>query len=346
MGRRRKAAAVTKVEERPVEQKSESETPVPEQAPQPKEVNSTDQDIQFIKSLGYDTSQLEATTDPEKLKGAIADAKEKIVRIEEIKKQLARYEMSELENKIKALKEKFSDFNAVEEISKMFEDIKAEWRNLKEMKLKEELAGIEVPGFEEDLLRIWKMFETRSIEEIEKEVSLLKQRVKERFFEMQIVSSIVTAPDRAVGQRVIKARPEEVFMMDLNGKILVRYVRKWRTGNKNVLAKLLAESYKLQKEINSSYGYATKKVDSGIYELGMMKGTKFYMGIVATKELHTMTKQFLDKTLHLLEERYTPESLSVSGVTMVLKAFLNVYNKVSQISEDLNKEFEIVTETS
>ncbi|MCX8173491.1 MAG: hypothetical protein N3F63_02620 [Thermoplasmata archaeon] len=357
MGKRKKPTQTPREEEKPREPKSEetagtSEVQAPSQVTEAstpseeKEARRENPDIQFIKNLGYDTSQLEEITEPEKLKREIAGAKEKIIKIEEIKKQVGKYELPELENKIKLLKDKFGDFNAADEISQMFETLKEEWKTIKEQKLKEDLASIEVPGFEEDLLKIWKMFGTQSLEEIEKQVTLLKQRVKERFFEMQIVSSIVTAPERAGGQRVIKARPEEVFIMDLNGKILIRYVRKWRTGNKNVLAKLLSESYKLQKELNTPYTFATKKFDSSVYEIGLMKGTKFCMGIVATKELHAMTKQFLDKTLHLLEERYAPDSLPASGASMVLKALLNVYNKVSQISEDLNIEFEMLTETN
>lgn len=303
-----------------------------------------DADIQFIKNLGYDTTWLEKITEAEKLKSEIASAKEKVMKIEEVKKSLARYELPELENKIKMLKEKMTKIEAAEEIFKMFEEIKEEWKNLKEMKLKEDLASIEIPGFEEDILKIWKMFGKESVEEIEKQVVMLKQRVKERFFEMQIVSSIVTATEKAGAQKVMKARPEEVFIMDLNGKILVRYMRKWRKGNKNVFAKLLAEAYKLQKNLDMAFTYATKKFDSSVYEIGLMKGTKFYMGIVATRDLHAMTQQFLEKTLHLLEERYSPDTLSLPGAGMVLKALLNVYDKVSQISEDLNTEFEMVTE--
>lgn len=356
MGKRKKSTLAKNGEEKPSELKSDemlasSEVKVISQfqegsAPQEeKKVKIESSDIQFIKNLGYNTSELDAITDADKLKVAIADAKEKIIKIEEIKKQIGKYELPELDNKIKQLKEKLSNFNASEEISQIFESIKEEWKTLKELKLKEELASIEIPGFEEDLLKIWKMFETQNVEEIEKQVTLLKQRVKERFFEMQIVSSIVTAPDRPTGQKVIKARPEEVFIMDMNGKILMRYVRKWRVGNKNVLAKLLAETYKLQKELNSPYAFAVKKFDSSVYEIGLMKGTKFFMGIVSTKELHAMTKQFIDKTLHLLEERYSSENLSAAGASMVLKALLNVYNKVNQMAEDLNTEFEMVIET-
>ncbi|MEM3396146.1 MAG: hypothetical protein QW620_00820 [Thermoplasmata archaeon] len=356
MGRRKKSAVIPKGDEKSNEPKAEekseiTEPQIPVQTtetstpPLEKNVKKENSDIQFIKNLGYDTSELEKITDPVMLRSAITSAKENIIKIEEIKKQIGKYELPELEGKIASIKEKFGNFNAIEEITQMFEALKEEWKTLKELKLKEELASIEVPGFEDDLLKIWKMFGVQSLEEIEKQVVLLKQRVKERFFEMQIVSSIVTAPDKTGAQKVIKARAEEVFIMDLDGKILIRYMRKWRTGNKNVFAKLLAETYKLQKELTTAYAFATKKFDSGVYEIGLMKGTKFCMGIVATKELHAMTKQFLDKTLHLLEERYTPQSLSAAGANMVLKALLNVYNKVSQISEDLNTEFEMLTET-
>ncbi|MGC9060568.1 MAG: hypothetical protein ACP5JR_04980, partial [Thermoplasmata archaeon] len=192
-------------------------------------------------------------------------------------------------------------------------------------------------------LQIWKMFDKENIEEIEKRVIQLKQKVKERFFELQMISSItpVPTPGESVTSKPIKARPQEIFIMDFNGKILLRFARKWRVNNNSVLAKLLSETYKLQGGLKIAYSFSTRKFD--VYELGLMKGTKFYIGIIATRELHSMTKQFLDKTLHLLEERYSPENLSNQGASMMLRALLNVYNKVSQVSEDINMEFALIT---
>jgi len=310
----------------------------------PPQTDTTQADIEFIKNLGYDTTYLENISDKEKLRSEIAHAKDTIPKIEDIKKQLGKYEISELEHKVREIKDKLRDIRALDEIVKSFEELKKDWAEIKSLKLKEELANIEIPGFEEDILKIWKMFGTESVEKIEKEVAALKQRVKERFFEMQIVSSIVTTPSKGGPQKTIKARAEEVFLTDGNGKILIRYTRKWRVDNKNALTKLLSEAYKIQKNLSTAYAFETRKFDSNIYEIGLIRGTKFYLGIVATKELHAMTKQFLDKTLRLVEERFSPDNLTVPGITMVLKALLNVYNKVSQNTEDLNAEFEVVTE--
>ena len=153
--------------------------------------------------------------DNKKIKDMFSDYADRIKRLEAVKTKLDELEFDDKNNAYKEISEKLNDPMQVaylENFVKSFE----EGPRLNE--LKAELASLNTTGFKEEVKKIKIMFDDGDdLDKIEKSITKLKKKIKEKFFESAFEDEAVLLIE---DENAPKFVAETIFLLHKDGTLL------------------------------------------------------------------------------------------------------------------------------
>lgn len=284
---------------------------------------------------GYEVKQLVKAVkskDENKIQRIFKKFDRDIKRMEQLKKKLEGMGYVSDNPRFEQISNVLSDPNRVDEVANFLSSLEVE---PKVKELKAELASLNVSGFEKEAEIIKaKLNDPEDIDEIEREVTALRRRIKEKFFEEAFEDAVLPSePEKDRKKKSFTA--EIIFLMHRDGTLLA--VKSKRTSaelDKRLMSRMVMA---IRKQMNLAFKEG-EHVNTLTYEghsIILEDSTHVYAAVVVTGETRPVMYKIILKALQIMEKRlkttfdnWTGDRASLDNLDKYTTAIFQAFDKL------------------